>query len=65
MTYKLIHEKAKYELGKTVKTCLIADIKSELGLTTRVAYKRAKASKVKYPCPKRLFRDWLLYTLKF
>ena len=64
MTYKEIQKKAKEDLGKSVKSCWIADVKRELGTTTRVAYNRASIPKVKYPCPDGRIKDWLLKTLK-
>tara|TARA_R110001632_G_scaffold150788_2_gene268287 strand:- start:886 stop:1086 length:201 start_codon:yes stop_codon:yes gene_type:complete len=64
MTYKEIQIKAKKELGRTVKTCWIADVKRELGLTTRIADNRKSNSEVKYPCPDGPVKEWLLQTLK-
>jgi len=65
MTYKQIQEKAKVELGRSIKPCWIADVKRELGLTTRIAYNRISKSKVKYPCPDGFIKDWLLKNLGF
>lgn len=50
MTYKVISEIYKRHYDRTIKTCWIADIKRQLGLTTRKAYNRGKGP-VKYPCP--------------
>jgi hypothetical protein len=59
MTYKKIQESYKELYGTTVKSCWIADVKSELGLTTRLAYNRINAETAKYPCPTELIRGRL------
>ena len=41
-TYKQIAECVRRRTGLTVKTCWIAEIKRELGLTTRVAWNRGQ-----------------------
>lgn len=64
MTYKEIQTKAKKELGRTIKSCWIADVKRKLGLTTRKAHNRISDEKVKYPCPEGPIKAWLLKTLK-
>nr|WP_298931001.1 hypothetical protein [uncultured Allomuricauda sp.] len=64
MTYKDIQDKAKEELGRSIKTCWIADVKRELGLTHKVANNRISKTRVKYPCPEGAIKDWLLKTLK-
>ncbi|RPG31125.1 MAG: hypothetical protein CBB72_012580 [Muricauda sp. TMED12] len=64
MTYREIQERAKKELGRTVKTCWIADVKRELGMTSRIAYNRKSSSKVVYPCPDGAVKQWLLKILK-
>lgn len=64
MTYKEIKNKAKEDLGITIKTCWIADVKRELGLTSRLAYNRITEDKVKYPCPEGEVKDWLLNIFK-
>ena len=38
MTYREIQEHVKRWTGRTVKTCWIAEVKRELGLTTRKAW---------------------------
>lgn len=42
MTYKVIPEIYKRHYDRTIKTCWIADIKRQLGLTTRKASNRGK-----------------------
>lgn len=64
MTYKQIQDLAKKELGRTLKSCWIADVKRKLGMTTRIAYNRISSSKVKYPCPEGRIEEWLLNILK-
>lgn len=64
MTYKEIQNKGKEDLGIIIKSYWIADVKRELGLTTRSAYNRASQSKVKYPCPNGPVKQWLLNILK-
>ena len=50
MTYKEIQESYKELYGTTVKSCWIADVKRELGLTKRQAYNRINGEIAKYPC---------------
>ncbi len=50
-TYKNIQDEYKKLYKKSIKSCWIADVKRELGLTTRQAYNRISDSSVKYPCP--------------
>ncbi|MCM4153594.1 hypothetical protein DHD05_18530 [Arenibacter sp. N53] len=64
MTYKQIQSLAKKELGRTIKPCWIADVKRELGLTTRVAFNRISSLEIKDPCPEGEVREWLLNILK-
>ncbi len=59
MTYNKIKESYKNLYGKTIKSCWIADVKRELGLTTRQAYNRINAEVPKYPCPTELIRKRL------
>ncbi len=51
MTYKEIQYCYKRHFNKTIKTCWIADVKREMGLTSRIAYNRINKKTVKYPCP--------------
>ena len=51
MTYKAIQELYKKEFNKTIKSCWIADVKRELGLTTRISNNRISTDSVVYPCP--------------
>ena len=50
-TYKAIQAEAKRQLGFTVKTCWIADIKAELGLISRMAANRIHRNNRTHPCP--------------
>ena len=43
-TYKQIVECVKLRTGRTVKTCWVAEVKRELGLTTRVAWNRGQGA---------------------
>lgn len=49
-TYKQIQNETKRQFGFVPKTCWIADIKAENGLTSRVAANREGEDR-KYPCP--------------
>lgn len=49
-TYKQIQNYVKEKYGFIPKTCWIADLKSQYGLTTKVAYNR-KGKKRVHPCP--------------
>ena len=51
-TYKQIVECVKHRTGRTVKTCWVAEVKRELGLTTRVAWNRGQGAGAP-PCPAR------------
>ncbi|MNQ94592.1 hypothetical protein D3C85_1101140 [compost metagenome] len=59
MTYKTIQELYKNQFNKTIKTCWIADVKRELGLTTRISKNRINKDSVKYPCPNEEIKIWL------
>jgi hypothetical protein len=59
MTYKNIQLLFKNEFNRTIKTCWIADVKRELGLTTRVSKNRINQNTVKYPCPENEIKIWL------
>jgi|TARA_Y100000310_G_C20285491_1_gene624674 hypothetical protein len=50
-TYKEIQTEFKKRYGKTIKTCWIAEIKFEHGLTRGKAPNRLGSKRV-YPCPK-------------
>jgi len=50
-TYKEIQKYIKEKYGFIPKTCWIADIKNQYGLTTRVSPNR-KSEKRLHPCPK-------------
>lgn len=56
-TYKTIQELYRKEFNKTIKTCWIADVKRELGLTTRISSNRINRHSVKCPCPSREVRN--------
>lgn len=51
-TYREIQQYVKHKHGITVRTCWIADIKEEHGLTRGPAHNRGKSGK-SYPCPPR------------
>ena len=51
-TYKQIVECVKRCTGRTVKTCWIAEVKRELGLTTKAAWNRGQGAGAA-PCPAR------------
>jgi hypothetical protein len=59
MTYKTIQKLYKNQFNKTIKTCWIADVKRELGLTTRISKNRINKDSVKYPCPNEEIKIWL------
>ena len=44
LTYKQIMECVRRRTGRTVKTCWIAEVKRELGLTARVAWNRGQGT---------------------
>lgn len=50
-TYKQIQEHVRKTRNFVPKTCWIADIKAEHGLTTRQAPNRANPQDRKHPCP--------------
>ena len=64
MTYKVIQKLYKEEFGRTIKSCWIADVKRQLGLTTRKSYNRLSEDEVKYPCPNGEIKKWLTEVLK-
>jgi len=51
ITYEKIQQAVKNEQGFVPKTCWIAHIKDDYGLTTRRAPNRAPSGERKYPCP--------------
>ena len=51
-TYKQIAECVRRRTGRTVRTCWIAEVKRELGLTTRTAANRGQGFGAT-PCPER------------
>lgn len=50
-TYQQIQEETKARFGFTPKTCWIADIKAEFGLTRGSAPNRLNQGSRKHPCP--------------
>lgn len=50
MTYKQVQQEYRRLHNKTIKSCWIADVKRELGLTKFVAYNRIDKNSAKYPC---------------
>ena len=61
MTYTEIQELYKRSFNKTIKTCWIADVKRQLGLTKRKAVNRNNDF-VEYPCPDGV-KEWLIAVL--
>lgn len=59
MKYKTIQTLFKNQFQKTIKTCWIADVKRELGLTSRISRNRINPNTVKYPCPDNEIKIWL------
>lgn len=57
MTYNMIASEFRKRHNRHIKSCWIADVKRELGMTTRVASNRISISDVKYPCPTKEIRD--------
>ena len=64
MTYKEIQILYKKQFNKSLKTCFIADVRRELGLTNRIAFNRINLDSVKYPCTNEEIRQWLISILK-
>ena len=60
----MIQEHYKKTFGKTIKTCWIADVKRELGQTTRKSHNRLNENSVKYPCSNAEVRNWLIQLLR-
>ena len=50
-TYKEIRERVKISAGFVPKTCWIADVKAQHGLTTREAPNRESSAYRVHPCP--------------
>ena len=50
-TYREIQEHVRTHTGRVPKTCWIAHVKSDLGLTMRTAPNRFSASTRQIPCP--------------
>ncbi len=50
-TYREIQLDVRNRYGRTIKTCWIADVKAQHGLTSRVAHNRLSITERKYPCP--------------
>jgi len=50
-TYRQIQDDIRLRHGGVVKTCWIADVKAQHGLTTRTAPNRISPSARKCPCP--------------
>lgn len=64
MTYKQIQKEYRRLHVKTIKTCWIADVKRELGLTKFVAHNRIDRYSVKYPCKDPEVRKDILKIIK-
>ncbi len=60
----MIQEHYKKTFGTTIKTCWIADVKRELGQTTRKSHNRLDGNSVKYPCQNDEVRNWLKQLLR-
>jgi hypothetical protein len=50
-TYRQIQDRVKATAGYVPKTCWIADVKAQHGLTTRQAPNRFSATSREHPCP--------------
>jgi hypothetical protein len=50
-TYFQIIEYVKNKYGYSLKTCWIADVKAQMGLTTRQAHNRLDKNQRTNPCP--------------
>ena len=50
-TYKQIQERVRSQTNQVPKTCWIAHVMADEGLTSRVAPNRISAVERKYPCP--------------
>lgn len=50
-TYKEIQEDIRDRHHVTIKTCWIADVKRQHGLTIKMASNRLDPMRAKYPCP--------------
>ena len=51
-TYKQIEEAVRADVGRTPKSCWIADVKEREGLATRPAWNRSSVQRAN-PCPDR------------
>ena len=60
-TYQQIAECVRYRTGRTVRTCWIAEVKRELGLTTQVAWNRGQGRGTP-PCP-HLYKEAIRHCL--
>ncbi len=52
-TYKAIQNYIKDKYNCSIKTCWIADMKEQCGISTRKAPNRISKSKRVYPCPEK------------
>jgi len=52
MTYKVIQDVHKRLYNKTIKSCWIADVKRQLGISVRKAYNR-RTEEIGNKCPER------------
>jgi hypothetical protein len=50
-TYKQIQERVRGQTGRLPKTCWIAHVKADFGLTTRTAPNRFDEDERQEPCP--------------
>lgn len=64
MKYKEVQSEYKRLYGKAIKSCWIADVKREYGLTKRIAYNRIDVNSVKYPCPTLEIRNQIKQIMK-
>ena len=61
LTYRQIVECVRSRTGRTVRTCWIAEVKRELGLTKRVAWNRGQGRRAS-PCPEH-YKEAIRYCL--
>jgi len=50
-TYAQIIDRVKLETGKSCKTCWVAHVMADHGLTTRISPNRVDRKTRKHPCP--------------
>ncbi len=64
MTYKKIIALGKKEIGITIQSCWIADVKRELGLPVRIAPNRINQNYIQTSCPEGETKEWIKNILR-